>query len=145
MARIRLVARPDHLTPYYRSMLDGLDLKCFPEDEPYEKDGCYWWVAFDGPEPVAFAGLKPLTGQNGGLAFLCRAGVLRSARGQGLQKRLIRVRLARARAAGLSQVLTYTHPLNFESASNLLKCGMRFHEPPFEWGCKGAMYFSKSP
>lgn len=142
--KIKLVATPESLTEEIRSVLNELDGACFPYDTLYPKAGCWWWIAYEDKVPVAFAGLRPLTGHDKGRGFLCRAGVLPKARGHKLQRRLIRCRLRKAKVCGLKEVITYTYRWNFESAFNLIKEGLRMYQPPYEWGSRGAMYFYKS-
>lgn len=139
--RVRLVAKPGDISASTRAALNALDGRLFPEDELYPKDGCYWWLALDGDEPVGFAGLRPLVGHDKGTAFLCRAGVLPRAAGAGLQRRLIRVRLRHARAVGMRSVITYTSRYNFRSVVNLIRAGMRLYLPKYAWGVSGAWYF----
>ena len=138
---IRLVATPDKLTDRIRTQLNELDAALFPEDAAYPKDGGYWWVAYMNHQPVAFAGLKPLSNPNKGMGFLCRAGVLKVSSGYGLQRRLIQIRVRKAKKIGLTQVITYASRDNYRSAANLLRSGLRFYSPQNEWGVPGALYF----
>lgn len=106
-------------------MIAYLDDICFP-GEPIESgilEWSEWWVAMSGKEPVAYAGLKSQDG--GAKAFLCRAGVLPQARGGRLQKRLIRVREAYARAHLIPRVYTYVSAWGLRSMNSLLSCGYR--------------------
>lgn len=142
--RTRLIAKPGALTEEARHVLNELDAACFPEDSLYPKDDCYWWVISDEKGPVAFAGLRPCkTRVNVGMAFLCRAGVRSRAAGQGLQRKLIKKRIAFAQKIGIREVITYTSPDNFGSATNLLRSGMRFYLPAEKWGVANAMYFHR--
>jgi GNAT superfamily N-acetyltransferase len=141
--RVKLVAKPNKLMESTRHTLNVLDALCFPEDPLYPKDGCYWWIVFnERGSAIAFAGLKPLTGHNKGMAFLCRAGVGPEARGLGLQRRLIKTRVSYARRLKLTQVITYTSRENYKSAANLLRSGLKFYTPVQEWGVAGALYFN---
>lgn len=143
MITIRLVAKPNKLMESVRHTLNVLDAACFPEDSLYPKDGCYWWVVRDERGyAVAFAGLKPLTGHNKGMAFLCRAGVTVDMHGLGLQRRLIKIRVSYAKRLKLREVITYTSKDNFRSAANLLRSDFRFYKPIQEWGVSGALYFN---
>ena len=64
--------------------ISGLDAVCFPVDRPVAVAGSHWWIAWDGAEPVAYAGLRIRQESfNRGLAFLCRAGVITGHRGRG--------------------------------------------------------------
>ena len=140
---IKCVATPDELKDDTKQLLDELDRELFPEDVPYNKAGCYWWIAYNDKTPVGFAGLKVLDGVNKGLGFLCRAGIKRSARASGLQRRLIRVRERKARALGLKSLITYTARHNFASTVNLIKTGYRLTIPNWYYGGATANYFEK--
>lgn len=138
---IRLVATPEKLSNSVKAQLEQLDATLFPEDQAYPKDGCYWWIAYMDHKPIAFAGLKPLPEPNRDIGFLCRAGVMAVASGYGLQRRLIKLRLCKARQLKLTEVITYTDKANHRSAANLLRCGLHFYTPRNEWGISGALYF----
>ena|SRR5688572_12634371 len=138
---IKLVATPYRLSDNIRSKLEELDSILFEGEVPYPKDGCYWWIAYMNHEPVAFAGLKVLKGCNKNVGFLCRAGVLKLASGKGLQRKLIAIRLNKAKKMKLSEVITYTHNANYKSAANLLRSGMRFYCPKNKWAGQQALYF----
>jgi GNAT superfamily N-acetyltransferase len=128
------------LTPRNAKRLAWLDAMCFPDDTAYPKDSGYWWLAWDGEQYVGFAGLEVLNQHSG---FLCRVGVLHSARGQGLHKRLIRAREHRARALGLRSLVTYTSRDNLRSANNLIHLGFVLYRPDNEFGLKDSFYFRK--
>lgn len=72
--------------------------------------------------PVAIAGARIV---ETGAYFLSRACVDPAYRGQGIQKRLIRARVRRARKLGCPRVVTYTHPGNVASINSLIACGFR--------------------
>lgn len=130
------------LTPKWTSLLDYLQLECLPDDVPCPyKAGDRWWVAFDGDAPVAFAGARP--SGTPGYWYLCRAGVIPSARGQGLQKRLIRVRTAAAKAAGATAVITDTRSGNCASSNSLIGEGFRTYMPARRWALPDSIYWKK--
>lgn len=119
-----------------------LDEICFPADERVAIGDALWWVAWREREAVGYAGLRVCREPvNRGLAFLCRAGVLPQHRGHGLQKRMIRVRLAEARRLGVREVVTYVVPSNLASANSLLACGFKLYRPEHRWGGSEALYF----
>lgn len=122
---------------YAKDLIWELDRECFPGDSPYWNDSALWWVVYD-PHPVAFAGLLPMDD----FGFLCRAGVLPSHRGQGLQRELIKRRLKEARRLGLKMVITYTM-FNPASANSLIACGFRMYTPEWTWGGDTAQYWRK--
>lgn len=101
-----------------------------------------WWLAYVDGRVAGYAGLR-VCKTEGGYGFLARAGVLREHRGQGLQRRLIRVRDREARRLGLRRSITYTSQRNYASANNLISCGYRLYDPQYRFGVKDAMYFIK--
>jgi len=110
-------------------------------DTPYPKNGAEWWIAYDEKTCFAFAGLKNVGHETG---FLCRVGVIKAYRGQGFQKRLIRVRENFARKVGLKWLITYVSPTNLKSANSLIACGYRLYSPQNPYGMYGALYFRKT-
>lgn len=110
----------------------AMDARCFPDDAPEKLHGD-WWIAYAGKTPVAYAGLHKSTKEfNAG--YLCRAGVLAEARGHGLQRRLIKVRVRAATLNGYASVVSYTHPHNAHSINNLIACGFRAFAPKDAFG-----------
>jgi len=89
------------------------------DDELYES---VWWVVSIDGRPAGYAGIR---GKDDTKAEMTRAGVVQWARGGGLQKRLIRVRVAWAKRRGFSRVYTYTWAGNYASMSSLASCGFR--------------------
>lgn len=121
-----------------------LDEICFPADDRVAVPGSLWWVAWEGKEPVAFAGLRLCAlPENRGLGFLCRAGVIPAYRGRGLQKKLIRVREAAARQLGMNELVTYCICSNAPSMNSLVACGYRFYSPATKYGGPGAVYLRR--
>lgn len=125
-------------------------------------DDSQWWLAkHDTGELAGFAGVyvQPISSE--GLtdaqrvihealgldgqreAVLVRAGVAKPWRGCGLQKRLIKVRLAFARRAGCVRATTYTATKNVASQRSLIACG--FLPVRYEYtGENGFLHFEKS-
>lgn len=116
----------------------------FFQGNPYDNAEAVWWIAVepDG-NTCAYAALAPLAKEPGGV-FLARSGVLRRARGNGLQRRLIRVREAYARDHGFTWAITYASYDNTTSANNLIACGFRLYKPHEQWGIDGSYYFVKN-
>jgi GNAT superfamily N-acetyltransferase len=110
-----------------REAVEELHLKLFGAEIPL--DGTDWWLVWKTgeDEPVGFATGRPSTVK--GWYFLARAGVRKNERGQGLQKRLIRVRRAWAKKQGFVGVLTYAATWNSPSIVNLLKSGFTIYDP----------------
>jgi len=140
---IKRVATPDNISDNIFSILHTLDTKCFVGETPYPKVGSYWWLAYVDDEPIAFAGMTVYDYIKKPAAFLSRAGVLPKARGNGIQKRLIRARERAAKKIGQSRIITYTSYDNLISANNLIKCGYTLYLPDHWWGIKNGLYFEK--
>lgn len=133
--------------------VDGLDLDiadeiramhvtCFPFEYSKElTDHGFWWIGYDGDEPVCFAGLwRSHNYANAG--YLCRAGVLPTHRGTGLQRRLVRVRERKAKAIGWRLLVSDTND-NPPSANTLIRCGYRTFAPEKRWALPGSVYWRK--
>lgn len=128
--------------------LDLLHDLCFMDAALRVKyDYGYWWMAYHDSsqrrnEPVGFAGITPST-LAPGIGYLKRAGVLPEHRGQGLQRRLLKVRERKARELGWVSVITDTTD-NVPSANNLIKAGYRLFEPPYgKWAFERSLYWTK--
>ncbi len=121
-----------------RHVLNTLDQEILPLDFLTHKSG-YWWIAYRDKKAVAFAGMCK-SSQWSKVGYLCRAGTRTAHEGQGLQKRLIRVRAAKARKIGWTHLITDTHD-NTISANNLIKMGFRLYEPKKPWSATGTLYF----
>ena len=128
--------------------LRSIDYACFGDTSPkldvmMPIEDVRWWFVYQigGDDPVAYAGLKSsFTITCGG--YLCRAGVLPGHRGRGLQRRLIRVREARARRDGWAALVTDTTD-NPASANSLISAGFKLYAPERPWGLKNSLYWKK--
>ncbi len=127
--KVRL-RRHDHDKP----LIEYLDSRLFTDEERVEDiEQSAWWVGFNEADvPVAYGGVKVVYGDLT-TAFLSRAGVLPEARGQGLQRKLLKLRIRWARAQGCKQIITYTHKDNTVSANNLIKSGFLLYTPDWAW------------
>ena len=106
-----------------------------------EFDWGYWWLVFDGPAAVAFAGLIPSTFvPNAG--YLCRVGVLEQHWGHALQLRLMRATERRARRDGWCCIVSDTTD-NIASANNFIRAGYRLYRPQAPWGWPHTLYWRK--
>jgi RimJ/RimL family protein N-acetyltransferase len=121
--------------------LEWLDRLSFPGDTPYPKKGAEWWIAYDEKTCIGFAGIKNVGHDT---AFLCRVGVIKAYRGQGLQKKMVRVRERWARSRGFHYIITYTSAYNLKSANSLIQCGYRLYNPQNPYGMENALYFRKN-
>ena len=103
----------------------------------------HWWLVRDEETKlnVAFAGLTHSAfWLNTG--YLKRVGVLREARGHGLQKRLLLVRERRARKNGWTCMTTDTTD-NPPSANSLISGGYKIFEPSHRWAFPHSIYWKK--
>jgi predicted acetyltransferase len=122
-----------------------LDKKCFVGDHPVSLKDTYWWIAYsEAGNPVGFSGLRLCRKkENRGLGYFSRAGVIKSYRGHGTQKKMIRARLKKAKQLGLTHCVTYVKGFNLASANSLISCGFKMYSPHYKWGGKAALYFIK--
>jgi GNAT superfamily N-acetyltransferase len=122
--------------------LYALQKYCLPYDKPFDTQNGYWWIAHNpyGIE-VGFAGLVSSIRWSD-CGYLCRAGVIPAARGQGLQKKLIKVRIRQAKALGWNWLVTDTYN-NPASSNSLISCGFKLFEPTNPWGAKGTLYWRR--
>lgn len=121
----------------------ALERKILCDDDPYTSPLAMWFLAEDDGQPIGFGAVTPLVAEPGRW-FLARAGVAKSHRGLGVQRRLIRAREAYARRCGATSLTTYTSRENVRSANNLIKCGYRLYIPETWYGCGYAYYFERS-
>lgn len=105
------------------------------------------WVVYLNDLPVGFACLRHLKYEPNSV-FFSRAGLLPIARGNGLHKRLIGVRLSYCKRESISSVITYTLDTNFASANNLTAYGFKLYEPAERWADssskKEVLYFYRN-
>ena len=120
--------------------LSELQRICLPNDTPYDTNTGFWWTAADASAGlVGFAGLV-FSSRWSDCGYLCRAGVVPSSRGQGLQKKFIRVRIRQAKAVEMKWLVTDTHD-NPASSNSLISCGFKLFDPSSPWGGKGTLYW----
>lgn len=118
-----------------------LHARVFPNDVEPDWPDAQWWTAERGSQAIAFAGIQQSKRWRDA-GYLVRAGVVPSARGQGLQRRLIRVREGYARRMGWRWIVTATLH-NPASANSLIASGFRLYEPAHPWLADGALYWRK--
>lgn len=106
-------------------VIAAMDLLLFPNDTLSNKhlgEGLWWTARDEHDNPVAYAGLYYREDQK--RWWLIRVGVLETHRGHGLQRRLIRVRLAAAKRRGAKRVHTYVAANNIPSHRSVIRCGL---------------------
>jgi GNAT superfamily N-acetyltransferase len=90
---------------------------------------------------VGFAGLVQ-SASWGDCGYLCRAGVVSSARGLGIQNRLIAVRVRKAKQVGYNWLVSDTRD-NPASSNSLINNGFKLFDPSNPWGYSDALYWRK--
>jgi GNAT superfamily N-acetyltransferase len=136
-----MIKRVDIRKESVQMKLSVLQNICLPFDKPYDTNFGCWWIASEDGRDIGFAGLvRSVSWIDCG--YLCRAGVVPFARGQGLQKKFIHVRIRQAKALGWKWVVSDTR-LNPASANSLISCGFKMFEPTNPWGCKDTLYWRK--
>jgi GNAT superfamily N-acetyltransferase len=121
--------------------LSALQNICLPYDQPIDTNFGSWWIAAENGRDVGFAGIVCSVSWTD-CGYLCRSGVIPSARGQGLQKKFIRVRASQAKALGWNWLISDTTD-NPASANSLIDCGFKMFEPTKPWGFKNTLYWRK--
>ncbi|MBR0791529.1 GNAT family N-acetyltransferase [Bradyrhizobium manausense] len=100
-----------------------------------------WWLAYQGDDAVAFAGVVPSTyARNSG--YFSRVGVLERHWGGGLQLRLMRAIEARGRRVGWDGIVSDTTD-NLASANNFIKAGYQLYEPEVPWAWSHTLYWRR--
>jgi GNAT superfamily N-acetyltransferase len=131
----------DPSDPDVKEQLVELQRACLPHDTLYFPDQGVWWLAYHRHTPIAFACLCPSQQIPLGI-YLGRCGVTPAARGKGVQRKLIRVRLAWAKRHGYKWAVSDTTD-NVPSANNLIACGFKTYEPTVRYSFARAVYWKK--
>lgn len=116
-----------------------LQLTCLPGDEPMDTTNGHWWIARNDEKLMGFAGMVPSVRWIDAM-YLCRAGVVPACRGMGLQKKLIQVRIRKAKKLGYKWLITDTTD-NPASSNSLIALGFRLFEPQKPWAFPNSLYF----
>lgn len=103
----------------------------------------YWWLGWElrSAVPAAFCGLTQST-LGPRVGYLKRAGVIHGHYGNGLQRRMIRMRERKARSLGFISLVTDTTE-NHVSANNLIAEGYRLWAPEVLWAWEHSLYWRK--
>ena len=121
--------------------MESLHQKTFPEDEFYEHKGNNYWLVKN--EDGNYCGFCMATDIGSKMLFLSRVGVLKKYRGQGLHKRMIKIREAFAKRKGFNCILTYTTKDNYQSFAHLIKAGYKLYDPEYAYAGLNVFYFLK--
>ncbi len=141
MKKKQRISEVDSTDPVIQKILKKLHRYTFLDD-PFPEFGIgYWWIAYEGTKPVGFCGMHKSASQPNG-SYLVRAGVMKAARGQGLQRKFIKVREKKALKLG-HEVLTTETTDNVHSANNLIKSGFVLYEPKVAYAFKHSNYWRK--
>lgn len=137
------------LTEYCVSEINKIPIEELPKDffyyfskKYYSFGKCYWWAYRDKEGTlIAICGLDLYSDEGG---FLCLSWVDPKFRGQGFQKKMIRIRERKARVLGCNRLVSYTLIDNCPSGNNLIDCGYKTYIPDENWGQKNVNYWYKS-
>lgn len=125
---------------HQHDIIRGLDLLTFGSESTYEgpEVGNVYWILWHEGEAAGYCSIRPLRESSydphhASTAFLSRAVVLPHARGQGLQRRMIRARVKWAVEEGYERVVTTLDWDNIPSLRNLVKEGFVPYVPFYDW------------
>jgi N-acetylglutamate synthase-like GNAT family acetyltransferase len=136
-----MIKRVDIRKQSVQDQLYALQKICLPYDEPVDTNFGCWWVASENGVDIGFAGLTR-TQSWSDCGYLCRAGVVPDARGKGLQKQFIRIRIRQAKTLGWKWLVTDTTD-NLASSNSLIACGFKMFKPTRPWGFKNTLYWRR--
>ena len=131
------------LPPGLKKELKAIDKKLFGDSEPIVfKDTD--WVFITAPESgdiFAYGAIRNYSDYH----YLSRCGVVGAYQGNGLQKELIKSRIALAKTSGNLPVITYTMHNNPASMNSLIACGFKTYRPGNKWAGKEMVYWNYEP
>jgi GNAT superfamily N-acetyltransferase len=137
MKTIKVFNRGKVLNPNLYEELKELDYKVFNGCNDEFKSNRDWWVMTSGNVIIGYCGCAFTEG----LCIFVRAWVHKDYRGQGLQKKMIRLRIKSAYDCHIA--ITYTTTDNCPSANNLISQGFKFYTPEYAYGGREMLYFQK--
>lgn len=126
------------VTLIYEAFNDGRLIK----DYKPHKTGWWWMTRDDRGDPAAFGGMVP-SRQWDRWGYLTLSGVSPPYRGYGLQQRLLKTRIRKARELGYTTLCTETIHDNYASQRNLIRTGFMPYRPSKPWGDKHAIYWKR--
>jgi GNAT superfamily N-acetyltransferase len=136
------ISRLDFIDQKTCAIIERIHKTCFPDDDVLSPlTGGYWWIVKYGPEIIGFCAMRQ-SSRWIDTGYLCRSAVIRTHRGKGLQKRMIRVREQFARKLGLVFMITDTND-NPTSANNLIDAGYIMYRPTWPYGIETTCYWKK--
>lgn len=103
------------------------------------KDNRDWWAIVVRKKLIAYCGCL----YKDGICIFVRVWVHKDYRGKGLQRRMIKARVAAARKRKCKKAITYTKMWNYPSANNLIKEQFLIYRPEYAYGGDEMLYFYK--
>lgn len=137
---IREVDGAEHAAILHR--FNGLQPEVFPPLEVRHIESGFWWLAYLGADPIAFAGMVPFE-PFPNVAYLKRAYVLPDHRGHGLQSRFMTLREAKAKSLCWTHIVSECGAGNHASAANFARAGFTKFDPEQRWGAPDSIYWVK--
>jgi len=125
------------IKPNLYERLQALDARVFVDAKNEFKENREWWVIEDNGQIIAYCGSLYIDG----VCIFVRAWVHRPYRGNGLQSRMIKLRLKAAKSC--YKAITYVHPDGISSMNHLVNNGFRFYVPQAKYAGDGFLYFYK--
>lgn len=123
-----------------QNVINRLQKEILPSDDPCDTNEGYWWIVYsESNKAVGFAGMKQ-SSQFGDCVFFHRAGIADECNGHGLQKRLIKARIRKAKSMGFNWAVSDTTK-NPASSNSLINCGFKMYEPSKPWGWSYSCYW----
>ena len=123
-----------------RKVIERLQKEILPVDKPVDTTEGYWWIVYtEHNKAIGFAGMKQ-SNQFADCVFFHRAGIDWLHQGNGLQKRLIKARIHKAKQMGFNWAVSDTTN-NPASANSLIHCGFKMYEPSKPWGWTHTCYW----
>jgi len=137
MKTIKVFNRGKVLNPNLYEKLKELDYKVFFGCNDEFKTNRDWWVITSGNTIIGYCGCGFLEG----VCIFVRAWVHKDYRGQGLQKKMIKLRIKSAYDCYIA--ITYTTTDNYPSANSLISQGFKLYSPEYAYAGRDMLYFQK--
>jgi GNAT superfamily N-acetyltransferase len=137
MKTIKVFNRGKILNPNLYDELKELDDRVFNGCNNEFKLNRDWWVIVSGNKIIAYCGCNFTEG----LCIFVRAWVHKDYRGQGLQKKMIKLRIKSAYDCHIA--ITYTTTDNYPSANSLISQGFKLYSPEYAYAGREMLYFQK--
>jgi len=137
MKTIKVFSRGKELNTKLYQELKELDYKVFNGCDNEFKPNRDWWVIVSANKIVAYCGCS----FNENICIFVRAWVQKEYRGQGLQKKMIKLRLKSAFDCRIA--ITYTTVDNYPSINSLISQRFKLFSPEYAYAGRQMLYFQK--